>query len=156
MSTTPVASDPRPGAARLPSSGPVPGEPVAQLPAWRSERAADRLMRRVLRIGRIDPRSDAGAHRAFRIAVVISALRCIITYVAIPVLIPILSLGGWIAGPVGIVLCVIAAVNGVVSVRRFWRTDHAQRWTYTAFIAVVFVVLTISTWTEASRLAAQL
>lgn len=123
---------------------------------WRSDRLPDRVMRRLLGIRRGDPRSGAGAHRAFRVAVVISAVRCLIIYVAIPVIIPILSLGGWIAGPVGIALCVIAAVNGVISVRRFWRTDHAQRWTYTAFIAVVFVVLTISTWTEVSRLVAEL
>lgn len=83
---------------------------------------------------------------------VISALRCVITYVAIPVLIPILSLAGWVAAPVGLALCAIAAVNGVVSLRRFWRADHRHRWTYTAFITVVFVILAISTVTELSRL----
>ncbi|MCZ4326120.1 hypothetical protein [Brachybacterium paraconglomeratum] len=124
--------------------------------AFRSDRAADRAMRWLLGIREPAPSSGAGAHRAFRVAVVISALRCTITYVAIPVLIPLLSLAGWIAGPVGLALCAIAAVNGVVSVRRFWRADHAQRWTYTAFIVVVFVILTISTWTEASRLVAAL
>lgn len=119
---------------------------------FRCDGTADRAMRRLLGITDTDLRSGEGAHRAFRVAVVISALRCVITYVAIPVLIPILSLAGWVAAPVGIALCVIAAINGVVSVRRFWRADHRHRWTYTAFIGVVFVILTISTITELGRL----
>ncbi|MBB5830201.1 hypothetical protein [Brachybacterium aquaticum] len=119
---------------------------------FRSDGAADRAMRRLLGIKGRDLRSGEGAHTAFRISVVISALRCVITYVAIPVLIPILSLAGWVAAPVGIALCVIAAINGVISVRRFWRADHRHRWTYTAFIGVVFVILTISTITELGRL----
>lgn len=118
----------------------------------RSNRGADRAMRRLLHIGEPDPAAARGAHRAFRVSVVVSAVRCLITYVAIPVLLPLLSLSGWLAAPVGIVLCLVAGVNGVLSVRRFWRADHRHRWTYTAFIAVVFVVLTISVLTELGRL----
>lgn len=131
---------------------PAVGAPAARPRGFRSDGAADRAMRRLLGITGTDLRSGEGAHRAFRISVVISALRCVITYVAIPVLIPILSLAGWVAAPVGLALCAIAAVNGVVSLRRFWRADHRHRWTYTAFITVVFVILTISTLTELSRL----
>lgn len=109
-------------------------------------------MRKLTGVTEVSATSGGGAHRAFRISVVISALRCVITYVAIPVIIPILSLSGWIAGPVGITLCAVAAVNGVISVRRFWGADHEHRWTYTGFIGIVFVILTISTITELSRL----
>ncbi|GAA4283813.1 hypothetical protein GCM10022261_13440 [Brevibacterium daeguense] len=119
---------------------------------FRSNRAADRLMRRILGVRSLDLRSGEGAHRTFRISVVISALRCLITYVAIPVLVPILSLAGWVAAPVGIALCAIAAINGVISLRRFWRADHSHRWTYTAFIGAVFTILTVSTITELGRL----
>lgn len=125
--------------------------PAPEGGGFRSDRAAERWMRRLLRIPGLDRRSDEGAHRAFRVSVVISALRCLITYVAIPVLVPILSLAGWVAAPVGIGLCGIAAVNGVISVRRFWRADHPHRWTYTIFIMVVFVILAISVTTELSR-----
>lgn len=128
--------------------------PRQERQAFRSDGAADRLMRRLLGVQGRDLRSGQGAHSAFRVSVVISALRCVITYVAIPVLIPILSLAGWVAAPMGIALCAIAAVNGVVSLRRFWRADHRHRWTYTAFIAVVFVILAISTLTELGRLGA--
>ena len=132
-------------------SGPGLTAPAPSRSGFRSDRAADRWMRRLLQITGVDQRSGEGAHHAFRISVVISALRCLITYVAIPVLVPILSLAGWVAAPVGMALCAIAAVNGVLSVRRFWRADHPHRWTYTAFIGVVFVILTISVATELSR-----
>ncbi len=151
----PCAAEPCPAAAE---SCPAVAEPRPDGPApapgssgFRSDRAADRVMRRALRIPDIDLRSGGAAHQAFRISVIISALRCVITYVLIPVLVPILSLAGWVAAPVGIVLCAIAAVNGVISVRRFWRADHPHRWTYTAFIGVVFTILTISVITELSR-----
>ena len=83
---------------------------------------------------------------------VVSAVRCLITYLAIPILVPLLSLSGWVAAPVGIALCVIAVVNGVVSVRRFWASDHARRWTYTAFMGVVFVILGVAMVSELHRL----
>lgn len=134
-----------------------PLQSVATAPApvrgFRSDRAADRLMRRLLGVNSVDRRSGEGAHRAFRTAVVVSAVRCLITYVAIPVLVPLLSLSGRIAAPVGLVLCVIAYVNGVIAVRRFWASDHRYRWMYTVFMAVVFLILAIAFLSEMQRWA---
>lgn len=109
-------------------------------------------MRRVLRVGGLDRAASAGAHRAFRTSVLVSAVRCLITYLAIPILVPLLSLSGWVAAPIGIVLCVIAVVNGVVSVRRFWVADHPRRWVYTGFMGVVFVILAVAMVSEFHRM----
>lgn len=109
-------------------------------------------MRRLLGVTGMDSAAGAGAHRAFRVSVVVSAVRCIITYLAIPVLVPLLSLSGWVAAPVGMALCVVAVVNGVVSVRRFWISDHAKRWMYTGFMGVVFVILGVAMVAELHRL----
>jgi hypothetical protein len=125
-------------------------------PRFRSNGPADRWMRRVLSVDEVDLRSGAGAHRTFRVSVVVSAVRCVVTYVAVPVLLPLLSLSGWVAAPIGLALCVVAAVSGVISLRRFWRADHAHRWTYTAFIAVVMAILTVATVTELDRIGAAL
>lgn len=54
--------------------------------------------------------------------------------------------------PIGIALCVVAVVNGIISVRRFWRSDHPHRWTYTGFIGVVFVILAVAMVSDLSRL----
>lgn len=125
---------------------------VAGDPRFRSDAAADRVMRRLLRVDGLDPSASTGAHRAFRTSVLVSAVRCLITYLLIPILVPLLSLSGWVAAPIGIVLCVIAVVNGVVSVRRFWMADHPRRWVYTGFMAVVFVILGVAMVSELHRM----
>lgn len=135
-------------------------EPVAAVPdsdpvadtGFSSYAPGDRAMRRLLGVHEIESRAATGAHRAFRVSVLISAVRCLITYLAIPVLVPLLSLSGWVAAPVGIALCVVAVVNGVVSVRRFWASDHARRWMYTGFMGIVFVILGVAMVTELHRL----
>lgn len=149
-------SSPHVHAPAGPTQRPGVAAPAQSSSGFRSDGAPDRIMRRLTGVTELDRRSGAGAHRAFRISVVLSALRCLITYVAIPIIIPILSLSGWVAGPVGIALCAVAAINGVVSVRRFWRADHRHRWTYTFFIVIVFAILTVSTITELSRLGVAL
>lgn len=133
-----------------PSKG-SPTTTVAAPPAYRSDAAPDRLMRRLLGVRGVDRRSSAAAHRAFRISVVVSAIRCVITYLLIPVLVAVGTVAGWFAAPVGLALCAYAAVNGVVSVRRFWAADHKRRWMYTAFIGVVFVILAVALISDLQR-----
>jgi len=106
---------------------------------------ADRFMYRMLRIrpeqiDKIDMEAIAGAHRAFRWAIVVSAVRCTISYVIIPILIPVLSVMGSLAAPITIALCVVALVNGWLGVRRFWVTDHRGKWGYTWFMALIYVI----------------
>lgn len=118
---------------------------------FRSDRAADRFMRRLLRVPALNRTSGTGAHRAFRVSVLVSAVRCLITYLLVPVLVPVLSLAGWVAAPIGIALCVVAVVNGTIAVRRFWLSDHRSRWMYTAFMGVVFAILAVAMYTEVQR-----
>ncbi|UVE95630.1 hypothetical protein [Dietzia sp. B32] len=138
-------------AAPVPESKTGPERGAEARPAFRSRRPADRAMRRLLGVRHIDRGAGSGAHRAFRVSVAVSAVRCLITYLAIPILVPLLSLSGWVAAPVGIALCVVAVVNGVVSLRRFWASDHAKRWTYTGFMGIVFVILAVAMVSEFHR-----
>ena len=130
------------------------GATVVTAPAegFRSDAPADRLMRRLLGVTVPDGAESTEAHKAFRISVVISGIRCLITYLVVPVVVPLMSLAGWVAAPIGIALCVYAVVNGIVSLKRFWRSDHAQRWVYTGFMAIVFIVLGIALVSDLSRL----
>ncbi len=107
--------------------------------------AADRFMRKLLFIGDNTPKATAAsAHKAFRTSLVVTGIRCLITYLAVPILIPITALSGWVAAPISIALCLFALVNGVISVRRFWRSHHRKRWMYTAFMGAVAVVLVLA------------
>ena len=106
--------------------------------------AADRFMLRLLLIKQVDPidmEAVKSAHRAFRWAIVFSAIRCTITYLLIPIIIPVVSVAGAVATPVSITLCLAAGINGVIGVRRFWKTNNVGKWKYTWFMAFVFVIL---------------
>ena len=114
---------------------------AAQTQRGQDVSAADRFMLRLLRIKQVDPIDIEGvkkAHRAFRWAIVFSAIRCTITYLVIPILIPIISVAGAVATPVSIGLCVAAGINGVIGVRRFWKTDHVGKWKYTWFSSALW------------------
>lgn len=118
--------------------------------------APDRFMRRLLRVSEIDASTttERDAHRGFRTSMIVSGVRCLITYLLVPILVPLIGFAGIVAAPIGIALCVIAAVNGIYSVRRFWVSNHRARWMYTGFIAFIFVVLAIAMATDISRIVA--
>ncbi len=115
-------------------------------------------MRRLLRVESVprSPRAEREAHRGFRIALLVTGIRCLISYLAIPILVPIVGLSGFVAAPIGLALCVVAVVNGIYSVRRFWISDSAHKWLYTWFIAFVFVVLAVAMASDVIRLVAAL
>ena len=127
------------------------GRPTHTPNRFRSDAAPDRLARRLLGVTHPTGTSQ-GAHRAFRVSVVISGVRCLITYLVVPVVIPLVSLAGWVAAPIGIALCTYAVINGIISLRRFWGSDHPRRWQYTGFMAIVFIILAIALVSDLSRL----
>ncbi|MDO5682795.1 MAG: hypothetical protein Q4G46_08205 [Propionibacteriaceae bacterium] len=129
----------------------TPSMPMNGRPA-REYTVAERRMRRLLRVTDVDKKASLSAHRAFRISVVISGIRCLATYLVIPLLVPLISFAGVLAAPVGIALVLVAYVSGVLGVRRFWKADHRSKWTYTWFMAVVFTVLTIALVADVVRL----
>jgi prepilin signal peptidase PulO-like enzyme (type II secretory pathway) len=106
----------------------------------RPRSAADRLARQLLRVEGAEPRTLM----PLKGSLVISAVRCVITYVMIPVLAPVISGFGLVATPLSLALAVAAGVMAVVSLRRVWLADWTRRWAYTAFIAVVLVLLGVA------------
>jgi len=101
-------------------------------------------MRRLLRVGDVvDKNAIFGARRSTTTAIVISGIRCIITYLLIPILTPVFGLLDTFGVPLTIALSVLAIVMGISGVRRFWIADHRARWAYTVFICVVVVLLSI-------------
>lgn len=102
-------------------------------------------MRRVLDVeGDAVPGAVFDAQNKLRSSIVISGIRCIITYLLVPIVTPIIGFMGAVAAPVSIGLSVLAIVLGYNSLRRFWLADHRLRWRYTIFIAVVWVLLAIA------------
>jgi hypothetical protein len=101
-------------------------------------------MRRLLRVGDIvDKNAILGARRSTTAAIVVSGIRCIITYLLIPILAPVVGISDAASAPVTIGLSVLAIVMGLSGVRRFWIADHRARWAYTIFIAVIVALLVV-------------
>jgi O-antigen/teichoic acid export membrane protein len=122
---------------------------VAQRPV------ADQWMRRILRIqGDPVPGAVFDARNKLRSSIIISGIRCIITYLLVPIVTPIIGFLGVLAAPLSIGLSVLAIVLGYNSLRRFWLADHRLRWRYTAFIAVVWALLVVGIGIDVANLVA--
>lgn len=122
---------------------------VAQRPV------ADQWMRRILRIqGDPVPGAVFDARNKLRSSIIISGIRCIITYLLVPIVTPIIGFLGVLAAPLSIGLSVLAIVLGYNSLRRFWLADHRLRWRYTAFIAVVWALLLVGIGIDVANLVA--
>jgi len=103
---------------------------------------ADLRMRRLLRLPLDAPlASEASARVLVERSLLISMVRCLLTYVVLPFVAPILGVGLGVAPVVGIGVGLVAIVANVASVRRFWRADHRYRWHYTALASVIVVLL---------------
>jgi hypothetical protein len=117
---------------------------VSTTTVHRSETGADRFMRRLLRVGDdVDRNAILGARRNTTVALMISGIRCTITYLLIPILAPVLGFLEVFGPPLTITLSFVAIGMGISGVRRFWMADHKHRWAYTGFIALVNVLLLI-------------
>jgi len=102
-------------------------------------------MRRLLRVP--DERQtvrESDTHRIFGLGIFLSATRCLLSYIVLPILLPLFGLargvGPWLGIPIGL----LALYFDFLGIRRFWMADHHQRWLFSAIYAVVgAMVLTL-------------
>ena len=119
--------------------------PARRDPGDAARPAADRFVRRLLRIeGPAEKGAIFGAQKAMTQSILVSAVRCTITYLLVPILTPIVGVLDVFAAPVSMVLCAVAVVMSTRSLRRFWKADHAKRWHYTALVLVVWAFLAVA------------
>src|SRR5579872_6096024 len=75
---------------------------------------AEPVVRRLLLVPEGQPKagrardSDAAAHRLFNVSIALSGLRCLISYVVLPVLTPALGAAARVAPVIGIPIAVVA------------------------------------------------
>lgn len=105
--------------------------------------APDRIARAVLRIPANPPAvGERNTYRLFNISILLSALRCLLTYIILPVIALMVGVATNVDVTVGIPLAVVALVFDVVAIRRFWLANHRLRWQMTFLYVLVmgFVV----------------
>lgn len=87
--------------------------------------------------------TDDPATRAFSISILISAVRCLLTYVLFPWVLPAAGQAGGVGPGIGLVVGIVAIVSNVLSIRRFWASDHRWKWPITVLNVGVIVLVTI-------------
>ena len=119
---------------------------TAESPA--ADSAADRFMRRLLRLPEGTTSTAAEARSAFQRSLAYTTCRCLLMYIVLPFVLPAVGIargvGPFIAIPIGIV----AIVSIVYSIRRFWRANHSKRWHYTIFGTIIIGFLIYLTITD--------
>jgi len=119
-----------------PGTGSFPIE-TAEAPSARSNSSADRFMRRLLRLPEGKTSTAAEARSAFQKSLVITSCRCLLMYVALPFVLPVVGIASGVGPVIGLVIGILAIVSIIYSIRRFWRADHPKRWHYTIFGGVI-------------------
>ena len=100
------------------------------------------------------PRGSArAAESAFSTSVLISAVRCLLTYVVFPIVGPIVGIAGGVGPVVGLVVGAVSSVAIVASMRRFFRADHRWRWRYAAVGGTILVFLFVQAVLDIAHLA---
>ncbi|HKA84419.1 MAG TPA: hypothetical protein VKD21_11180 [Acidimicrobiales bacterium] len=105
--------------------------------------AADVAVRRLLRIPDGPPAPEGAAQRAFSTSILVSATRCMLTYIVLPFVAPALGLAAGVGPAVGIPIGVVAIGSNVLTIRRFWAADHRWRWAYTGVALTVIALLLV-------------
>ncbi|NNC79987.1 MAG: hypothetical protein HKN94_07515 [Acidimicrobiales bacterium] len=88
------------------------------------------------------PESDP-AERVFSKSVVISGIRCTLTYVIFPFVAPLIGITASVGAVAGILIGVVAVVFNVLSIRRFFAADHPYKWWASAMNLAVIVLLAV-------------
>jgi hypothetical protein len=119
-------------AAASPSVPPVGVEPVdSTVPVDTADTATDQAV------------SEAAARRAFSTSILVSATRCLLTYVVLPFVAPALGIAADVGPGLGIAIGLVAVASNVLTIRRFHAADHRWRWGYTAIAVGVIIGLSV-------------
>ncbi len=98
-------------------------------------------MRAFLRVDDDAVVSPESAQSAFQTSMLVSSIRCTLTYVILPFIAPLIGVAASIGEPLGIAVALIAMVSITFSMRRFFGSDHPKRWQYAAVASVMFCFL---------------
>lgn len=86
---------------------------------------------------------EAAAQRAFSTSILVSATRCLLTYIVLPFVAPLLGIAKDVGPGVGITIGLVAIGSNVLTIRRFHRAQHRWRWAYTAIAVTVIGMLLV-------------
>lgn len=86
---------------------------------------------------------EAAARRLFSTAIVVSGIRCLVTYVLLPFVAPLVGLAASVGPGVGVAVGTVAIAANVLTIRRFHNGRHRWRWGITAIAVSVICLLVV-------------
>ncbi len=114
----------------------------SKLGTFRKQSAADAFMCKLLCIPANRPKiSEEQAHKMFGLSIAISGVRCLLSYIILPVLLPILGLATGVGPIIGIPVGLLALVFDIKGIRRFWLSGHQWRWQMSVIYLFVIVMV---------------
>ena len=87
--------------------------------------------------------TEEEATRAFSISVVVSGIRCLLTYILFPWVLPAIGIAKGVGPGIGLVVGVVAIGFNVASIRRFWISNHRWKWPISLLNGSVIVLLLV-------------
>lgn len=102
-------------------------------------------MRRLMRISdtAVASGDSKSAYSAFSKSMMISAIRCTLTYVVFPLVLPALSFANSFGPVIGIIIGVFAMGCDLFTIRRFFVADHKWRWPVAIIAGSVICLLAV-------------
>jgi hypothetical protein len=123
---------------------PAVGCPFAHAAPAVQRSHADIVVRKLLRIRErpsgVSPRQ---AVNAFRRSMIISTIRCTLTYLVFPFVLPALGLVTDTGVVISIAIGTLAMTCDIFSIRRFFAADHKWRWPFSTVAFAVICLLGI-------------
>lgn len=111
-----------------------------------TQSGAEAIVRKILRIPQVEKTApqERKAERLFSFAMLVSALRCTLSYVILPFVLPALGLGAAVGvGPdIGIPVGIVALYFDIKGIRRFWIAGHKWRWQMSLIYLLVIGLVT--------------
>jgi hypothetical protein len=101
-------------------------------------------------------KEEEQAQRIFSISIVISGLRCLLSYIIFPFILPFIGLAGNLTPYIGLVIGIVALIFDVIGIRRFFIALHRLRWLvsviYAGVMTLVCILIAIDMSTIISKL----
>ncbi|MCY3576705.1 MAG: hypothetical protein OXH53_05255 [bacterium] len=93
------------------------------------------------------------AERRFSQSMVVSGTRCLLTYLVLPFLLPVLGVAESVGPAISLPIGLVAIVFNGLSIRRFWGSDHRLKWPVSTVNVLVIGLLCYLTVSDIVELA---
>lgn len=100
------------------------------------------------------PSAPRCATRAFNASLLLSGTRCIVQYVLLPFVLPILGVAVGLSLWLSLLIDLVALTTLVVSLRRLWRTRAPGRGRYLPLALAMALAITVFLWYDVRLLVA--